>query len=179
MSRIGKMPVELPSGVKASLANGIVNIEGPLGKLQFKPGEGVSANVEGSKIVVVCANQADKQHNANYGTARAIINNMVLGVSKGWKRALELNGVGFVAKVGGQNLTLTVGYSHDVILPIPKVIKATVEKNRIDLESCDREALGTFAAKVRKVNPPEPYLGKGIKYVEETIRRKAGKAGKK
>ena len=179
MSRIGKMPVDLPSGVKASVANGNVNVEGPLGKLEFKTGTGVEANVVGGQLVVSCANESDKQSKANYGTARAVINNMVLGVSKGWTRALELNGVGFVAKVAGQKLTLTVGYSHDVVLSIPSVVQASVEKNRIDLKSCDRAILGNFAATIRKVNPPEPYLGKGIKYAEEVIRRKAGKTGKK
>ena len=173
------MPVTLPSGVKASIADGLVKVEGPLGKLQFKPGNGVTASLEGSVITVSCLNEANKQANANYGTARAIINNMVLGVSTGWKRSLELNGVGFVAKIAGQKLTLTVGYSHDVVLPIPALVKANVDKNRVDLESCDREVLGTFAATIRKVNPPEPYLGKGIKYSDEVVRRKAGKTGKK
>ena len=179
MSRVGKVPVTVPSGVKAAVVNGSVNVEGPLGKLQFVPGKGVSASVENGQILVHCLEAGNKQAQANYGTARALINNMVLGVSKGWKRSLELNGVGFVAKVAGQKLTLTVGKSHDEVLEIPKAIKANVDKNRLDLESCDRELVGNFAAKVRKCQPPEPYLGKGIKYVEETIRRKAGKAGKK
>ena len=179
MSRVGKVPVVIPSGVKASIAEGKVNVEGPLGKLQFAPGKGVSATVENGQIIVNCVEAGNKQAQANYGTARAIINNMVVGVSKGWKRSLELNGVGFVAKVAGNKLTLTVGKSHDEVLEIPKIIKANVEKNRLDLESCDREVVGNFAAKVRKCQPPEPYLGKGIKYVEETIRRKAGKTGKK
>jgi large subunit ribosomal protein L6 len=104
---------------------------------------------------------------------------MVQGVSKGWKKNLELNGVGFVAKLQGPHLVLAVGFSHDVTMEVPSAIKCTVTKNTIDLESCDKELVGTFAAKVRQVQPPEPYLGKGIKYANETIRRKAGKTGKK
>jgi large subunit ribosomal protein L6 len=104
---------------------------------------------------------------------------MVLGVTKGWKRSLELNGVGFVAKVQGHILTLTVGFSHDVKMDLPKTVKCTVNKNQIELECPDKELLGTIAAKIRKVKPPEPYLGKGIKFTDEVIRRKAGKTGKK
>jgi len=100
-------------------------------------------------------------------------------VSKGWKKSLEFNGVGFNAKVQGQKIVLAVGFSHDVTLDIPAGIKCAVQKNILDLESADREVLGTFAAKIRDVQPPEPYLGKGIKYVDERIRRKAGKTGKK
>lgn len=120
-----------------------------------------------------------KQANANFGTTRANINNMVLGVTKGWKRSLELSGVGFNAKISGKVLTLAVGFSHDVALPIPDAVKCSVNKNTIELESSDRVLLGTFAATIRKVQPPEPYLGKGIKFSEETVRRKAGKTGKK
>jgi large subunit ribosomal protein L6 len=104
---------------------------------------------------------------------------MVKGVSAGWKKSLELHGVGYTAKLQGKNLVLAVGFSHDVTMLIPDAIKCTVTKNVIDLESNDRELLGTFAAKIRDVQPPEPYLGKGIKYSDETIRRKAGKTGKK
>jgi large subunit ribosomal protein L6 len=122
---------------------------------------------------------SDLQARADYGTARATINNMVLGVSTGWKKTLELNGVGYAAKLQGQKLVLSVGFSHDVTMDVPTSIKCIVAKNSIDMESADREALGTFAAKVRQVQPPEPYLGKGIKYSDEKVRRKAGKTGKK
>jgi large subunit ribosomal protein L6 len=179
MSRVGKMPVAIPSGVKAAIVDGKVNIEGPKGKLQFTPGKGVTAEIVGTELIVKCLEEGNKQASANYGTARAIINNMVVGVSTGWKRSLELNGVGYVAKVAGQKLTLTVGKSHDEVLEIPASIKANVEKNKLDVEGPDRELVGNFAARIRACQPPEPYLGKGIKYAEEIIRRKAGKAGKK
>jgi large subunit ribosomal protein L6 len=178
MSRIGKLPVALPQGVKAGVSGSLVSVEGPKGKLSYSVRPGVKVDVVDGKVVVSMTG-TDAQAKANYGTTRATINNMVKGVSTGWKKTLELHGVGYTAKVQGKNLVLAVGFSHDVVMPIPDVVKCAVTKNVIDLESNDREALGTFAAKVRDVQPPEPYLGKGIKYSDEKVRRKAGKTGKK
>ena len=179
MSRIGKIPVPVPQGVKTSFNAGVVSVEGPKGKLDYKLARGIEASLEGSDIVVKMGSEAGPNVRADYGTARATIKNMIEGVTKGWKRSLELNGVGFNAKIQGTKLVLVVGFSHDVQLEIPKDIKANVTKNTIDLESTDRQSVGTFAAKIRKVQPPEPYLGKGIKFSEEKVRRKAGKTGKK
>jgi len=181
MSRIGKQPVTVPSGVQASISGRTVSIQGPKGKLSFEAGRGVSISQSGNVIQVALEKKdsSDKQEKANFGTARAQINNMVTGVTQGFKRSLEMNGVGFTAKLGGNVLTLSVGYSHDVKIMLPKEIKCVVNRNTIELECCDREMIGTLAAKIRKVCPPEPYLGKGIKYSEEKIRRKAGKTGKK
>lgn len=179
MSRVGKMPITLPSDVKTSIQGSVVNVEGKLGKLSYTLGNGVSAKTEGTELVFSVDNVEDSQKRASFGTARAIVNGMVHGVSKGWKKSLELNGVGFTATVQGDKLKLTVGFSHDVIMPIPKSVKVVVNKNIIDLESPSKEVLGTFCSNIRKVQPPEPYLGKGIKYSDETIRRKAGKTGKK
>jgi large subunit ribosomal protein L6 len=178
MSRIGKLPVAVPTGVKASVGNGIVNVEGPKGKLTFAIRSGVEVALVDGKFVFTMVG-SDMQSKANYGTTRAVVNNMVNGVSKGWKRILELHGVGYTAKLAGSTLTLAVGFSHDVVFEIPNTITAVVSKNLIQLESADREAVGTLAAKIRQVQPPEPYLGKGIKYQEEKVRRKAGKTGKK
>jgi large subunit ribosomal protein L6 len=178
MSRIGKLPVALPSGVNGAIAGGIVSVEGPKGKLAYTIRPGIAVELVDGKFVVSMTG-SDLQARADYGTARATINNMVKGVSTGWKKTLELNGVGFVAKLQGQNLVLSVGFSHDVTMEIPGAIKCNVQKGSIDMESADREILGTFAAKVRDVQPPEPYLGKGIKYSDEKVRRKAGKTGKK
>jgi large subunit ribosomal protein L6 len=178
MSRIGKLPVALPQGVKAAVAGAVVSVEGPKGKLSFSVRPGVRVEVTDGKFVVSMVG-SDAQAKADYGTTRATLNNMVKGVSAGWKKTLELHGVGYTAKVQGKNLVLAVGFSHDVVMPIPDPIKCTVNKNIVDLESNDRELLGTFAAKVRDVQPPEPYLGKGIKYSDEKVRRKAGKTGKK
>ncbi len=178
MSRIGKLPVALPSGVKGAVAGGVVSVEGPKGKLAFTIRPGISVELTDGKFVVSMTG-TDLQAKANYGTVRATINNMVQGVSKGWKKTLELNGVGFNAKLQGQKLVLAVGFSHDVTMDVPTAVKCNVQKNSIEMESADREVLGTFAAKVRDVQPPEPYLGKGIKYSDEKVRRKAGKTGKK
>ncbi|WKZ56332.1 MAG: 50S ribosomal protein L6 [Bdellovibrionota bacterium] len=178
MSRIGKKPVTIPSGVKASIEGSTVKVEGPKGKLSYTTGNGVGITQQGNVLQLQLLDK-HPQSSANFGTARAVINNMVEGVSKGWKRSLELNGVGYTAKVQGQTLTLTVGFSHDVTIMLPASVKGTVTKNVIELESPDRHLVGLIAAKIRKSQPPEPYLGKGIKYTEETIRRKAGKTGKK
>ncbi len=183
MSRIGKLPVQIPAGVKAQLSGRHVLIEGPGGKLEMDLSPNVSLEQRDGALWVSAVKSGDrraaKQINADFGTARALLNNMVVGVTKGWKKGLELVGVGYTATLKGSDLVLTAGYSHDVILKVPKEIKCAVTKNTIDLQSTHRELLGTFAAKIRKVRPPEPYLGKGIKYNNETIRRKAGKTGKK
>lgn len=178
MSRVGKLPIAIPQGVKARVESGKVFVEGAKGKLEFALGAGVEAKVEGDKITFT-ADPSNAQSNANWGTARATVNNMVEGVTKGWKRALDMNGVGFSAKLQGTDLILSVGFSHDVTVKIPAIVKCTVGKTNIELESADREVVGMLASKIRKVQPPEPYLGKGIKYSDEVIRRKAGKAGKK
>jgi large subunit ribosomal protein L6 len=181
MSRIGKIPVVIPAGVKASVtAEGLVLIEGPKGKMSYKPSRFIGVVVKDGALVVTPLKMEERQCKADFGTTRARLNTMVIGVSTGWKKTLELNGVGFAVKVAGQKITLSVGFSHDVNLEIPKEIKATVEKGTIlHLESADKEVLGTWASRIRDVQPPEPYLGKGIKYSDETIRRKAGKTGKK
>jgi large subunit ribosomal protein L6 len=178
MSRIGKLPVALPQGVKAAVAGNTVSVEGPKGKLSYTIRPGINVEVVDGKFVVSMTG-TDAQAKADYGTARATLNNMVTGVSTGWKKVLELNGVGYNAKQQGKNLVLSVGFSHEVVLEIPAAIKCTINKNQVELESNDRELLGTFAAKVRDKQPPEPYLGKGIKYSDEVVRRKAGKTGKK
>lgn len=178
MSRIGKMPVAIPQGVTASVQNGVVQVKGPKGTLSLKPASCIAVKVDGATMIVEPKGN-DRQARADFGTTRALLNNMVKGVTGGFKRTLELNGVGYTAKVQGQILVLTIGFSHDVKIDVPKEVKCAVNKNQIELESADRQMVGMLASKIRKVRPPEPYLGKGIKYVEETIRRKAGKTAKK
>jgi len=177
MSRVGKQPIKIPAGVKVVVQDRGVVVEGPRGKLSCRLPEGVSIAVADG-VVTVAAQAGGKQRAANFGTARAHINNMVIGVSKGWKRALEVNGVGYTAKTVGEVLNLKVGYSHEVNIPIPKDISCQVQKNVIELVSHDKQLVGDLAAKIRRVKPPEPYLGKGIKYLEEVIKRKAGKTAK-
>ena len=177
MSRVGRKPVEIPTGVKAAVGQGgAVTIEGPKGKMEYQPATNVTVSVKDGRIVVEPVAESS-QARLDYGTTRSILNNMVLGVTKGWKRSLELNGVGFTAQVANNVLTLVVGFSHDVKMPIPKGVVCKVTKNLIELESSDKQTIGEFAACIRRVFPPEPYLGKGIKYTEEVIRRKAGKTG--
>ena len=178
MSRIGKQPVILPSGFEAQISASSVTIKSPKGSLTMPLGRGVAVS-QGKGELNVAVTGADKQSRANFGTTRALLSNMVKGLSTGWKRVLEMNGVGFVAKVNGQTLILTVGFSHDVIVEIPKEVKCVVTKNIIELESANKELVSNLAANIRKVQPPEPYLGKGIKYQDEKVRRKAGKTGKK
>ena len=178
MSRIGKLPVGVPSGVTATVESDAVLVKGPKGQLRYTPGKGVKVVFEGGKLVV-SADTSNKQTKADFGSARAHLNTMVKGVSEGWKRSLDLNGVGFNAKLQGQVLVLSVGYSHEVKLDMPKEVKCVITKNVIELDSHDKNLVGVIAARIRRVCPPEPYLGKGIKYVDETIRRKAGKTGKK
>ena len=178
MSRIGKLPVELPQGVKGGISGNVVSVEGPKGKLSFVMRPGVGVELSNNQFVFSLIG-SDSQARADYGTARATVNNMVKGVNQGWKKTLELSGVGYTAKMQGNNLVLAVGFSHDVVMEIPQGIKCTINKNVVDLEAADKELVGGFAAKVRDVQPPEPYLGKGIKYSDERVRRKAGKTGKK
>lgn len=182
MSRIGKMPVAVPASVKTKIDGSTVHIEGPKGKLSYALRPGLIVKSEAGSLHVSIGegfSDSDVQLKADFGTARARLNSMVKGVSEGWKKALELNGVGFTAVVAGQKLTLQVGFSHDVIINLPAVVKGSVVKNVLTLESCDRQVLGNTAADIRAVHKPEPYLGKGIKYVEEVIRRKVGKTVKK
>ena len=177
MSRVAKSPVVIPAGVEVTLAADKISVKGSGGTLSLAQNVLVKvANNEG-KVSFEPANDS-REANAMSGTVRQLVNNMVLGVSKGWKRSLEINGVGYSAKVEGKDLVLTVGYSHDVRVLIPESVVCKLEKNSIQLESPDRALLGDLAARIRKVQPPEPYLGKGIKYTEETIKRKAGKTAK-
>ena len=177
MSRIGKLPVEIPSGVKVSLAGGEILIEGPKGKLSHPIPSLITVKEEEGNVWVNTDSNA-KQAQADFGTTRAIINNMVKGVAEGWQRKLILSGVGFTAKLSGDKLELATGYSHKTTVTIPQGISCKAQKTEIELESCDKQAVGQIAAKIRKVCPPEPYLGKGIRYSDEQIRRKAGKTGK-
>jgi len=176
MSRIGRKPVVLPKGVTVSAKAEAINVKGPKGELSKPLPSGVSLKVEGDKVVV---NRADdsRENRAKHGLMRAHLQNMVKGVSEGWTRELEINGVGYRAEVGGDTLTMALGYSHPVLFKLPKGIAAKVDKNRVILSGADRDMLGQTAAKVRELRAPEPYKGKGVKYAEEVIKKKVGKAG--
>lgn len=176
MSRIGKLPVTIPAGVKIAVDSGAVKLEGPKGKLQARIPAGVQVKVDGSVVHVQRDNEARKVR-ALHGLTRKLIANMAQGVSQGFNRVLDINGVGYRAEVKGQEIHMTLGYSHPVVFPLPPGVSAAVERQIIiTLSGADRQLLGETAAKIRGLRPPEPYKGKGIKYREEFIKRKAGKA---
>lgn len=176
MSRIGKLPVAIPAGVKIAVEGGAVRLEGPKGKLQASVPSGVDVKVEGNLLRIERQNE-DRKIRALHGLTRKLIANMTQGVSQGFTRVLDINGVGYRAEVKGQEIHMTLGYSHPVVFPLPAGVTAAVERQVIiTLSSADRQVLGETAAKLRSLRPPEPYKGKGIKYREEVIKRKAGKA---
>jgi large subunit ribosomal protein L6 len=176
VSRIGKLPISIPDGVKVAVDPGAIRFEGPKGKLQTSIPSGVSVKVEGNLLHVERAND-ERKNRALHGLTRKLIANMAQGVSGGFSRVLEINGVGYRAEVKGQEIHMTLGYSHPVVFPLPAGIAASVERQVIiTLNGADRQVLGETAAKIRSLRGPEPYKGKGIKYREEVIRRKAGKA---
>ena len=175
MSRIGKHPVSLPQGVTVDVSAGRVTAKGRLGTLSLAIDNEVEAKLEDGKVVVTPRNET-KRARMLWGTTRALVNNMVNGVSKGYGRNLEINGVGYRAAVQGKNLVLQLGYSHDINFPIPDDVKIVCEKpTSIAISGADRQRVGQVAAVIRAFRKPEPYKGKGIKYADETIRRKEGK----
>src|SRR6478735_494836 len=176
MSRIGKKPLPMPKGVTLTQKAGGVSVKGPKGELSKPVPEGITIKIEGDKILVLRAND-ERQNRAKHGLMRAHLANMVKGVTDGWVRELEINGVGYRAEVSGETVTMALGYSHPVVFKLPKGVGAKVDKNRLILSGADRDLLGQTAAKFRELRPPEPYKGKGVKYVEEVIKRKVGKAG--
>jgi large subunit ribosomal protein L6 len=176
VSRIGKLPIAIPSGVKVALDASAVRLEGPKGKLQTTVPTGVQVKVEGNVVRIERLSE-ERKVRALHGLTRKLIANMAQGVSQGFSRVLEINGVGYRAEVKGQELHMTLGYSHPVVFALPTGVTASVERQIIiTLNSADRQVLGEVAAKIRSFRPPEPYKGKGIKYREEVIKRKAGKA---
>jgi large subunit ribosomal protein L6 len=176
MSRIGKLPIAVPSGVKVACESGIIHVEGPAGKLAERVPQGLQIKLEGSQLIVTREND-ERRVRAIHGLTRKLVANMVQGVSQGFTRVLEINGVGYRAEAKEGSLHLTLGYSHPVVFPLPPGVSANVERQTIiTLRCADRQVLGETAARIRALRLPEPYKGKGIKYQEEFIQRKAGKA---
>jgi large subunit ribosomal protein L6 len=176
MSRIGKLPVVLPAGVKVHVTDGLVRVEGPKGKLERRVDPDATVAVEGSHVVVRRRDDSRRARSV-HGLTQRLVANMVTGVSKGFTRVLEINGVGYRAEARGDALMLTLGYSHPIRFQLPPGVTAKVDRQVvITLEGADREMLGQAAAGLRELRPPEPYKAKGVKYAEERIRRKAGKA---
>jgi large subunit ribosomal protein L6 len=175
MSRIGKQPIAIPAKVKVEVKGQSVHIEGPKGKLDWELPRRTSLKVQDGKVVVSRQGD-DAQAKALHGLSRALVNNMVKGVSEGFIKKLEIQGVGFKAAVQGTNVNLSLGYSHPVVYPIPAQIKVTVEENtKLTIEGPDRQVVGQVAAEIRSFYPPEPYKGKGVRYTDERVIRKEGK----
>jgi len=175
MSRIGKQPIAIPPKVKVEIKGQQVSVEGPKGKLNWELPRRTSLKVEEGKLVVSREGD-DANARALHGLSRALVNNMVRGVSDGFVKKLEIQGVGFKASVQGSNVNMTLGYSHPIVYPIPAQIKVTVEENtKITIEGPDRQTVGQVAAELRSFYPPEPYKGKGVRYSDERVIRKEGK----
>jgi large subunit ribosomal protein L6 len=178
MSRIGKQPIAVPNGVTVDIGDRSVRVQGPNGTLERSIPARISVRREDGTILVERRSD-DGEDRSLHGLTRSLINNMVVGVTQGFSRRLEINGVGYRASVSGGNLTLQVGFSHPVLYPAPPGIQFAVQGGAITVSGADKELVGEVAARIRRIRPPEPYKGKGIKYAEETIRRKAGKSGTK
>ena len=175
MSRIGKQPITIPPKVKVEVKGQKVSVEGPKGKLNWELPHRTSLKVEDGKVVV--SREGDDAHaKALHGLSRALVNNMVRGVSEGFVKKLEIQGVGFKAAVVGTNVTMSLGYSHPIVYAIPAQVKVTVEENtKLTIEGPDRQSVGQVAAELRSFYPPEPYKGKGVRYSDERVIRKEGK----
>ena len=176
MSRIGKKPISLPKGVSVTLEGNEIKVKGPKGELKRQQPPVVSFEIGESELAVQRPDDT-RRSRAMHGLARALVQNMVTGVSTGFTRVLEINGVGYRAEVKPGVIALALGYSHPIEVTLPEGVSAKVEKNQLTLTGIDKEVLGQLAAVIRDQRPPEPYKGKGIKYIDETIRRKVGKAG--
>ncbi len=179
MSRLGKLPIELTAGTSAKLEKGFIIVKGPKGELKTKLHDLVKVEIGEKEIKLTIADISSGKEKALWGLYRSLIKNMTVGVNEGYVKKLEINGVGYRAAAAGNKLTLNVGYSHPVIFDLPDGIKAEVQANNIILSGIDKQLVGETAAQIRKIRKPEPYKGKGIKYADEILRRKAGKtAGK-
>ena len=177
MSRIGKLPIEIPSGVTITIDPDFITAAGSKGTLKQFTMPGVTVTQEDGKVIVTRINDEPKNR-AKHGLMRSLINNMIVGVSAGFSKQLELNGVGYRVALAGNGLKFNVGFSHDVNYALPQGVTATVEQNIITVSGIDKQQVGQVAAEIRALKKPEPYKGKGIKYVGERIIRKSGKSGK-
>jgi len=177
MSRIGKQPIPVPDKVDVNIDGATVRVKGPLGQLE-RTFRDVSFEQDGGAVTVIPASHG-RVHRAMWGLGRTLLNNMVVGVSEGFEKKLEINGVGYRAEGSGKSIRFLLGYSHPIDFAVPEGIKISVEKQTgVTVSGINKELVGQTAAKIRALRPPEPYKGKGVKYIDETIRRKAGKAAK-
>ncbi|MBQ4133534.1 MAG: 50S ribosomal protein L6 [Desulfovibrionaceae bacterium] len=178
MSRIGKLPIAIPGGVEVKVLDAAIEVKGPKGTITTPRHEAVEYKVEGGQVVITRKDDS-KVSRSQHGLRRALLANCVDGVSKGWSKVLEFNGVGYRVAVKGEAVEMSLGFSHPVIFQLPQGITANVEGNKLTISGIDKAKVGEVAASIRRLRKPEPYKGKGIKYENEQIRRKAGKSGKK
>jgi len=179
MSRLGKLPIELPEGVQVSLNEDVLTVKGSKGELQLTILPVIEVKIEDKQVIVKLKDDADKKARPFWGLFWSLTRNMVIGVSEGFEKKLEVNGVGYRAAVSGKKLNLNLGFSHPIDFDIPEGITITVEGNVITISGIDKQLVGETAAQIRKLRKPEPYKGKGIKYMDEVIRKKAGKTAAK
>ncbi|HEU5004684.1 MAG TPA: 50S ribosomal protein L6 [Candidatus Saccharimonadales bacterium] len=177
MSRIGKLPISVPSGVTITVDDDFVSVNGPKGSLKQFTMPGVKVAATGDQVLVTREND-ERANRARHGLMRSLVANMVQGVSQGFEKKLELNGVGYRVQTQGADLKFNLGFSHDVVYKVPAGVNVTVEQNVITVSGIDKQQVGQVAAEIRALKKPEPYKGKGIKYVDERIIRKSGKSGK-
>ncbi len=178
MSRLGKKPIAIPAGVTVKAVEGMVTVKGPKTELAAKIHPNATVSVNGSEAVVTVKDPSSKFDRSLWGLSRKLVTNMIEGVTKGFVKQLELVGVGFKVAVSGSKINLDLGFSHPVVFDLPKGVEAKAEKNVLTLSGADKQLVGQVAAQIRKIRKPEPYKGKGIRYVGEAVRQKAGKAAK-
>ena len=181
MSRIGRKPVVIPEKVKVSVANAMVTVEGPLGKLDLGLPQGIALEISEGVATVMAPAAVSRANRGYQGLARALVANMVEGVTNGYEKKLEISGVGYRCEQKGDSLTFSLGYSHTITLKVPPGITAIIDKSqtKVSIKGIDKQLVGQVAAQIRGYKPPEPYKGKGVKYSDETVRRKVGKSGSK
>ena len=177
MSRVGKMPIKIPSGVTIDASSDTITVNGPKGNLTQFAMPGIKIAQEGEELLVTRAND-EKMTRARHGLMRSLLNNMVTGVSQGFEKKLEIHGVGYRVALSGQDLRFNLGFSHEVVYKVPSDVQVQVEQNVITISGADKQSVGQVAAEIRALKKPEPYKGKGIRYSDERILRKSGKSGK-
>ena len=178
MSRIGKKPITIPNGVKVEMKDGAMHVAGPKGNLVVPIHPKVDVSIAESEVIVDIKNKENKLEKSLWGLSRSLVANAVQGVVEGFEKKLEINGVGVRGAVAGSTINLSLGFSHPVIVEVPQGLTAAIDKNVITINGIDKQLVGEFAAKIRSLKKPEPYKGKGIKYIDEVVRRKAGKVVK-
>jgi len=178
MTRIGKQPVDIPNGVEIKIEDKHVFVKGPKGNLDFDFHRRVIFEIKDNKVLVSVNHPEEKKSRELWGLSRVLVSNMITGVTEGFSKQLEINGVGYKAEISGKKLTVHAGYSHPVNMEAPEGIEIAIEKNLITVAGIDKQMVGQFAAQIREIRKPEPYKGKGIKYIDEVVRRKAGKVVK-